>query len=402
MKILVINAGSSSLKYQLFDMPDERPLCVGLVDRIGLDKSTLTHKVFREREARTHQTASPVTDHKAALLRVTKLLVDGEWGVLSSLQEVKAVGHRVVHGGEAFSSTTEINEVVKSKIRELIALAPLHNPANLLGIEVSQEIFPDARQVAVFDTAFHQTMPPHAYTYAIPRSLYRERRIRVYGFHGISHQYVSHKAIDFLKKPTSKLITVHLGNGCSITAVKDGRSVDHSMGLGPLGGLVMGTRCGDIDPSVIFHLTDERQGYSANEVYEILNRRSGLLGLSGYSDMRDVKRAIESGNKDAALAYQLYAYRVKKYIGAYAAVLDGLDALVFTAGVGENDADMREAICKDLGFMGICIDRGKNRQRVEGVLEIQSAGSRVKVLVVPTNEELEIGQQTYESVTGKT
>ncbi|MCC5936280.1 MAG: acetate kinase [Lunatimonas sp.] len=393
MKILVINSGSSSLKYQLFDMPSEYPLCVGLVDRIGLANSSLTHTVHRDGQELVFRVEVPIPDHKSALLKVTGMLIDRDAGVVAGLEEVSAIGHRVVHGGEEFAATTLVTEAVKSKIQELISLAPLHNPPNLLGIEVAEELFPEAKQVAVFDTAFHQSMPPRAYRYAIPQDLYSDQGIRAYGFHGTSHQYVAKRAQAVLGKPDAKLITVHLGNGCSITAIAGGISMDHSMGLGPMGGLVMGTRCGDIDPSVIFHLIRER-GFSVKEVNEVFNKKSGLLGLCGYSDMRDVKKAIAAGEEDARLAYELYAYRIKKYVGAYCAALNGLDALIFTAGVGENDPDMREAVCADMDYLGIRLDQSKNRQG-SGLREIQEGSSPVKVLVVPTNEELEIGLQTH-------
>lgn len=394
MKILVINAGSSSLKYQLFDMPDENPRCAGLVDRIGIDQSSITHHVYKDGKKNTYQIETSILDHEAALKEVTDLLVDAEKGVLSTMDEVTAIGHRVVHGGEAFSSTTLINDTVKERIKGLFSLAPLHNPPNYLGITVAERIFPKAKQVAVFDTAFHQSMPPRAYRYAIPKELYEEKGIRAYGFHGTSHQYVTRQAAIYLEKPDAKIITVHLGNGCSITAVKNGESIDHSMGLGPMGGLVMGTRAGDIDPSIIFHLISER-GFTPKEVNELLNKKSGMLGLCGYSDMRDVKKAIQDGDPDAILGYELYAYRIKKYIGAYAAALNGLDALIFTAGVGENDPDIREAVCADMEFFGIQLDQSLNQIRQSSMREINSPSSKVKVLVIPTNEELEIGQQTY-------
>ena len=375
-------------------MPDENPQCTGLVDRIGIDQSTITHKVDIDGQTKTYQVKTSIPDHEVALKEVTRLLVDPEKGVLASMDEVIAIGHRVVHGGEAFSSTTLIDEAVKEKIKELISLAPLHNPPNFLGITVAEGIFPYAAQVAVFDTAFHQSMPPRAYRYAIPKDIYEDYGIRAYGFHGSSHQYVTRQAILFLKKPATKIITVHLGNGCSITAVRNGQSIDHSMGLGPLGGLVMGTRSGDIDPSIIFHLIQER-GFSPKDVSELLNKKSGMLGLCGFGDMRDVKQAIQEGDQDAILAYELYAYRIKKYIGAYAAALNGLDALVFTAGVGENDADMRTAVCAEMDFLGIQIDQKLNQANHSGIREISRSSSNVSVLVIPTNEELEIGQQTY-------
>lgn len=378
-------------------MPDENPICTGLVDRIGLETGSVSHKIFKDGTLQSYLIQMPIPNHEIGLQQVTSLLVDPEKGVLNSLDEVKAIGHRVVHGGEEFASTTIIDEHVKDKIKELFALAPLHNPPNFTGIEVAEKVFPKAIQVAVFDTAFHQTMPPVAYRYAIPKSLYEEKGIRAYGFHGSSHQYVSKKAQEYLQIGSSKLIVVHLGNGSSITALKDGQSIDHSMGLGPMGGLVMGTRAGDIDPSIIFHLINER-GYSAKEVNDLLNKKSGLLGLCGYSDMRDVKQAIETGDSDATLAYEIYAYRIKKYIGSYVAVLNGLDALIFTAGIGENDAEMREAACKDLSYLGITLDSDKNKLRSNAIREVQAADSPVKILIIPTNEELEIGQQTYELV----
>lgn len=397
MKILVLNSGSSSLKYQLFDMPNESPICSGLVDRIGLDNSTLTHKSFIHWPEEVFKFQKEIKDHEEALLAVTDLLIDSQNGVLSNMGEVKAIGHRVVHGGEQFASTTLITDEVKKKIEELFALAPLHNPPNLLGIIVAERIFPLAKQVAVFDTAFHQSMPPRAYRFAIPKEMYTDMGIRAYGFHGSSHQYVSRKANEYLNIPDSKIITIHLGNGSSMTAIKGGKSIDHSMGLGPMGGLVMGTRCGDIDPSIIFHLINER-GFSPKEVNDILNKKSGLLGLCGNSDMRDVKQAIKDGDEDAKLAYELYAYRIQKYIGTFAAAMNGLDAIVFTAGIGENDEEMREAVCRDMEFFGIHLDKEKNSIRNADIREINITEAKVKILVVPTNEELEIGKQTFELV----
>jgi acetate kinase len=399
MKILVLNSGSSSLKYQLFEMPNESPLCSGLVDRIGLDNATLTHKLYVNGTEEVFKIQQEIKDHEAGLLAVTDLLIDAKKGVLSDMGEVKAIGHRVVHGGEKFASTTLITEEVKKKIEELFALAPLHNPPNLLGITVAERVFPLAKQVAVFDTAFHQTMPPRAYRSAIPKDMYSQMGIRAYGFHGSSHQYVSRKATEYLKIPESKIITIHLGNGSSMTAIKGGKSLDHSMGLGPMGGLVMGTRSGDIDPSIIFHLINE-MGLTSKEVNDILNKKSGLLGLCGFSDMRDVKQAIKDGNEDASLAYELYAYRIQKYIGTFAAALNGLDAIVFTAGIGENDTDMRTAVCQNMEFFGIHLDPEKNSKRSSNIREINIEAAKVKILVIPTNEELEIGQQTFELVVG--
>lgn len=394
MKILVLNSGSSSLKYQLFEMPNESPLCSGLVDRIGLDNALLTHKVMRDRKEEVFKIQVEIKDHEEGLLKVTDLLIDPEKGVISSMEEVKAIGHRVVHGGEQFASTTMITQEVKDKIKELFTLAPLHNPPNYLGITVAERVFPKAKQIAVFDTAFHQSMPPRSYRYAIPKELYADMGIRAYGFHGTSHLYVSKKANEYLKNPDAKIITIHLGNGSSMTAIKGGKSIDHSMGLGPLGGLVMGTRSGDIDPSIIFHLINER-GFKAKEVNDILNKKSGLLGLCGLSDMRDVKKAMEEGNEDAILAYELYAYRIQKYIGTFTASLNGLDAIVFTAGIGENDPDMREAVCKDMEFFGILLNNEKNKTKSSDIREVNTKDSKVKILVIPTNEELEIGKQTF-------
>ncbi|MEJ7736480.1 MAG: acetate kinase [Chitinophagaceae bacterium] len=395
MNIFVVNSGSSSIKYQLFRMPFEKPVCSGLVERIGLEDAVITHTVFSgEEEKRTRRTPD-LADHEAGFKEVGQLLTDPDTGVIKDPTEIDVVGHRVVHGGESFADTTIITHEVKEEIKILFPLAPLHNPANYLGIEVAEKIFTRAKQVAVFDTAFHQTMPERAYRYAIPKTFYTNSRIRAYGFHGTSHKYVTEKALTYLKKPLAKIITIHLGNGCSITAVDGGRSVDTSMGFGPLGGLVMGTRSGDIDPAIIFHLINQL-GYDPEQVNTLLNKRSGMLGLTGFSDMRDINKAIESGNEQAKLAYDLYAYRIKKYIGSYAAVLNHLDAIVFTAGVGENDANIRKRICADMNFIGISFDESKNDMRSGGLREINAADSRVKVLVIPTNEELEIARQCFE------
>ncbi|PRY85529.1 acetate/propionate family kinase [Mongoliibacter ruber] len=397
MKILVLNSGSSSLKYQLFDMPNESPLCSGLVDRIGLEGASVKHTAFKNGGGETFNINNPIKDHEDGLQMVTDLLIDSEKGVLSSMEEVQAIGHRVVHGGEQFASTTLITKEVKEKIKALFALAPLHNPPNYLGITVAERLFPKAKQVAVFDTAFHQTMPERAYRFAIPKGMYTELGIRSYGFHGSSHQYVSKKALEHLGNPIAKIITIHLGNGSSMAAVSAGKSIDNTMGLGPMGGLVMGTRCGDIDPSIIFYLLNEK-GYSPKEVNELLNKKSGLMGLTGFSDMRDVKNEVKNNNPDAVLAYELYAYRIQKYIGAFAAAMNGLDAIIFTAGIGENDPDMREAVCKNMDYFGIAINPEKNQKRSSEIREVNTSSSKVKILVIPTNEELEIGQQTYEKV----
>lgn len=394
MNIFVVNSGSSSIKYQFFKMPDERPICTGLVERIGLEGSLITHKLIAKGEEKIISRRLDLPDHESGLKEVAHMLTDPEIGVIHNPQEIEAVGHRVVHGGESFASTTVITPEVKSEIKKLFSLAPLHNPANYLGIEVSEKIFTKAKQIAVFDTAFHQTLPEKAYKYAIPRSFYKEHGIRVYGFHGTSHKYVSKKASEYLQNPLVKLITVHLGNGCSMTAVDAGKSMDTSMGFGPLNGLVMGTRSGDVDPFIIFHLVNQL-GYSLDQVNNVLNKQSGMLGLTGFSDMRDVTKAIAEGNEEAELAYKIYAYRIKKYIGAYAAILNGLDAIVFTGGVGENDINVRRLVCTDMDFLGINLDVERNRIRSNEVREINETSSRVKVLVIPTNEELEIVKQCF-------
>lgn len=394
MNIFVVNSGSSSIKYQFFKMPDERPICTGLVERIGLEGSLITHKLIAKGEEKIISRRLDLPDHESGLKEVAHMLTDPEIGVIHNPQEIEAVGHRVVHGGESFASTTVITPEVKSEIKKLFSLAPLHNPANYLGIEVSEKIFTKAKQIAVFDTAFHQTLPEKAYKYAIPRSFYKEHGIRVYGFHGTSHKYVSKKASEYLQNPLVKLITVHLGNGCSMTAVDAGKSMDTSMGFGPLNGLVMGTRSGDVDPFIIFHLVNQL-GYSLDQVNNVLNKQSGMLGLTGFSDMRDVTKAIAEGNEEAELAYKIYAYRIKKYIGAYAAILNGLDAIVFTGGVGENDINVRRLVCADMDFLGIKLDEERNRIRSNEVREINETSSRVKVLVIPTNEELEIVKQCF-------
>lgn len=395
MNILVLNSGSSSIKYQFFRWPTETPACSGLVERIGLDNAVVTHKLSAGEEETSTVLSLALPDHEAGLREVARLLADPQLGVIQSTNEVAVVGHRVVHGGEIFTATVVVTPAVKDEIRKLFPLAPLHNPANLLGIEVAETTFPQARQVAVFDTAFHQTLPEKAYRYALPEELYTEKGIRVYGFHGTSHKYVTEQAAQYLGNPGARLISVHLGNGCSMAAVRSGQSVDTSMGFGPLSGLVMGTRSGDLDPSVLFHLMSQL-GYSPEQVSALLNKQSGMLGLTGLSDMRDITKALEAGDANARLAYDLYAYRIKKYIGAYVAVLNGLDALIFTAGVGENDALVRQLVCQELDYLGVQLDEQKNAQRAKGLREISPENARVKVLVVPTNEELEIARQCVE------
>lgn len=395
MNIFVVNSGSSSIKYQLFKMPAENPVCSGLVERIGLDHPTITHKVFIDGEEKVIKlTPEELPDHEAGLKEVNQLLTEGNLAVIKDPADIQVVGHRIVHGGERFTTTTIIDAKVKEELKQTFQLAPLHNPASYLGIEVAEKIFTKATQIGVFDTAFHQTLPPKAYRFAIPNSYYTDFNIRSYGFHGTSHKYVTEQAAAHLGKTDSKCISIHLGNGCSMAAVNNGQSVDTSMGFGPLSGLIMGTRSGDIDPTVVFYLVNQL-GYDIEQVSNLLNKRSGMLGLTGQSDMRDITAAIEAGDENAKLAYDLYAYRIKKYIGAYAAVLNGLDAIIFTAGVGENDALIRELICSDLEYLGIELDLAVNKVRAKGIKEISAASSKVKVLIVPTNEELEIAQQCY-------
>jgi len=383
MKILVINTGSSSIKYQLFEMSGPTVLAAGVLERIG--------------------EAGGLRDHRAGMENIVRLLTDPKRGVIHDASEIAAVGHRVVHGGEDFREPAIIDESVLAAIRRNVPLAPLHNPANLVGIEVARALFPGVPQVAVFDTAFHQTLPPRAFHYGLPRKLYEQHRIRRYGFHGSSHQFVAKEAARLLGRPLTELnmITIHLGNGASITAIAKGQSVDTSMGMTPLEGLLMGTRSGDLDPSILFHLA-EFFSMSVGEIHNLLNQQSGLKGICGENDMREILKLRAAGDRLAALAVEIYTYRIKKYIGAYYAVLGEVDALVFTAGVGENAPEIREAACAGLQRLGIVIDPKKNAEASASPREIQSTRSQVKVLVIPTNEELEIARQTLEVLqTGK-
>ncbi len=391
MQVLVLNSGSSSLKFQLFSMPEKTILCSGLIERIGFDDAIFKFKTDKN----TIEVVEAIPNHKIGLELLSKQLLNKNTGIIESADAIDIVGHRVVHGGKHFSNTTEITETVKEKIKALSSLAPLHNPANLEGIEVAEAIFPKAKQVAVFDTAFHQSIPEHAYKYAIPNDYLKKHHIRLYGFHGTSHKYVSEKAIDFLGKKHSKIITIHLGNGCSMTAIKNGKSIDHTLGFSPVNGLIMGTRSGDIDQSIIFHLA-EKFNYSFEEINTILQKKSGMLGLTGFSDLRDIQAEAEKGNKDCQLALQMNAYRIKKYIGSYAAILNGLDAIVFTAGIGENSPEMRQRVCEDLDYLGITLDVEKNQVRPDKLVVVNTDTSKVKVLVIPTNEELEIAKQAVE------
>ena len=400
MKILVINTGSSSIKYTLYDESAQQALASGLVEKIGEATSQINHKVLATNPLQKVTREMRVADHRDGLARMVELLLDDHGGVIESPAEIGAIGHRVVHGGEKFSQPTVITDEVKATIEALIPLAPLHNPANLTGINVAQELFPGATQVAVFDTAFHQTMPAAAYRYAIPNRLYDENGIRVYGFHGTSHLYVTQQAAAYLGRPVAEtnLITAHLGNGASMTAVRGGQSVDTSMGFSPLAGLIMGTRSGDLDPAV-FYFLGTSLGMSFAEVDRLLNKQSGMLGLTGQNDLREIEERQANGDVQAQLALDMYAYRIKKYIGAYAAALGRVDALVFTAGVGEHSDYVRGLACAGLDNLGLILDEGKNRRGPTGpVTEIQAAYSRVKILIIPTNEELEIAQQTKEVI----
>lgn len=393
MKIVIINSGSSSIKYQLIEMPSGVVVCSGMIDRIGLETSNFTYVT----KAVKVEEILPIANHKIGLNKIAQLLMDDEKGVIKSTKEIEAVGHRVVHGGSSFSDTTLITPEVKEEIRKLCDLAPLHNPAHLEGIIVAEEIFAEAKQIAVFDTAFHQTMPEVAYKYAIPNYFLKENKIRAYGFHGTSHKYVSEKAVQYLRasdKPHKNMITIHLGNGCSITAVKDGKSIETSMGFTPISGLIMGTRSGDIDQSVIFHMM-KVLNYTADEANALLQKQSGMLGLTGYSDLRDIESNAEQGNKDCQLALAMNAYRIKKYIGSYTAALNGLDAIIFTAGIGENSSYIRKLVCTDMEYFGIELDLSKNEIRSKEIREINLPESKTKILVVPTNEEIEIANQVY-------
>ena len=392
MNILVLNAGSSSIKYQVIEMPSQTVKCVGLVERIGFEDAIFTH----EKNDEKYSEIVSILNHEIGLQRIAKTLLDAKIGVINSVDEIEAVGHRVVHGGNKFSETVIITEDVKNNIHDLFDLAPLHNPANLKGIEIAETIFTSAKQIAIFDTAFHQTMPKEAYQYAIPNSFLDTHKIRAYGFHGTSHKYVSEKAIEYLgEKSSEKIITIHLGNGCSMAAIKDGKCIETSMGFAPSNGLIMGTRCGDIDQSVIFFLM-KKLNKSMDEVANLLNKESGLQGLAGFSDLREISEKAANGNSDCQNALNLAAYRIKKYIGSYTAVLNGVNAIVFTAGIGENSAIMRALACKNLDFLGIDLDENKNNLRSKGIREIQSNKSKIKILIIPTNEEIEIAKQSYQ------
>ncbi|WP_133015713.1 acetate/propionate family kinase [Clostridium cuniculi] len=396
MKTLVINCGSSSLKYQLIDMSTEECMVQGLVERIGIEGSVLTQKVEGKDK---YVINTEIKNHKDAIKLVLEALIDPVHGVIKSMDEISAVGHRVVHGGEKYSDSVLINDEVLQSIKDCIVLAPLHNPPNIIGIEACKELMPNTPMVAVFDTAFHQTMPKHSYICPLPYDLYEKYGIRKYGFHGTSHKYVSNKVAEVMGKDLKdlKIVTCHLGNGCSLAAVKNGKSVDTSMGFTPLAGVMMGTRSGSIDPSVISFLI-EQHGYTIEEVDELLNKKSGVLGISGVSsDFRDVLAAGEAGNERAKLALEIFYYKVRTQIAAYAGAMGGIDVIVFTAGIGENSSITRKEILKGLEFFGLELNEENNEIRGK-IQEISTEDSRVKVYVVPTNEELMIARDTAKLV----
>jgi len=397
MKILVLNSGSSSIKYQLFNMENENVLAKGIVERIGIDDSFLEHEVNGDEIV----IKEDIPNHSKGISLVIDALLDDNHGVLASMDEINAVGHRVVHGGEKFADSVKITDEVVEQMEDVSDLAPLHNPPNIAGIKVCQELMPEKPQVGVFDTAFHQSMPAEAYTYALPYEYYEKYGVRRYGFHGTSHRFVAKRAAKLIDKDfnDSKIITCHLGNGASVAAVKNGKSIDTSMGLTPLEGLVMGTRCGDIDPAIVPFL-QEKEDLSSKEIDNIMNKESGLLGISGISnDSRDIQEAAADGNERAQLAGDVFNYRVKKYIGAYTAAMGGVDAIVFTAGIGENAIEIREGILDGLEYLGFELDKEANDSRGKEI-EISKAGSDTRVFVIPTNEELVIARDTAEILEG--
>lgn len=396
MKVLVINCGSSSLKYQFIDMSNEEVIAKGLAERIGIEGSVVKHQPGNSDKITIQK---PMPTHKEALQVVTEALMDKEYGVIKSMDEITAVGHRVVHAGEKFACSVVINDAVMAALKECIDIAPLHNPPNIMGIEACQQLMPNVPMVGVFDTAFHQTMPKESYIYALPYELYEKHKIRRYGFHGTSHKYVTQRAAAMLGKPVEslRLITCHLGNGASIAAVKNGKSVDTSMGFTPLEGLAMGTRSGDFDPAIIKFLMD-KDGMSIAEVDNMANKKSGVLGLSGVSsDFRDIEEAAEKGHERAKLALDVFVHKVKKYIGSYAAVMNGVDAVVFTAGLGENSSYIRREVCKDMSYLGIEIDEAKNNVRGKET-DVSKDNAKVRVLLIPTNEELMIARDTKDLI----
>jgi acetate kinase len=404
MKILVINAGSSSIKYQLMDLQDVKHytlLASGLVEKIGEPVGRVIHKVFSESGEEKIIEEQPLPTHREGMARVVALLTDPERGVIRDAAEIEGVGHRVVLCGEVYSDTVQVTPQVKETIREFFTLSPLHNPANLMGIEVAEEFFPEAPQVAVLDTAFHQTMPPKAFLYAVPTEWYTDYRLRKYGFHGTSHKFIAHATADFLGKEREQtnLISIHLGNGASMAAIRHGKCVDTTMGLTPLEGLMMGTRSGDLDPAALEYIMSQT-GMDIHEVTTALNKKSGLKGVCGVNDMREVVAAAADGNEQAETALQMYAYRIQKYIGAYMAVVPDLDAIVFTAGIGENSDPIRSRVCAGLEHLGIRLDEALNVKRSGEAREIQEGSAPIRILVLPTNEELQIAIETKQVIEG--
>ena len=397
MKILVLNAGSSSVKYQLFNMEHNTVMASGMIEEIGANESNAKIKYLKDGNETILEHTLPIKNHDVALRLLSSLLLES--GVIHNLNELDAIGHRVVQGGSSFQEPAMVNDYVMAEIERLIPLGPLHNPGHLAGMKVSVEQSPNVPQVAVFDTAFHSTLPKHAYLYAIPYKYYEELKIRRYGFHGTSHGYVLKEAAKHLGKDVDSLhaITLHLGNGASVSAIKNGKCIDTSMGLTPLEGLIMGTRSGDLDPAVLFYLSRKR-GLGIDDLDKMLNKESGLKGICGSNDMREIKKLAKEGSEQAQLALDMFNYRIKKYIGAYCAALGQVDCIVFTGGIGENDSDVRINTCSNLENFGIKIDAIANNQRCQTATPIHSADSQVKVLVIPTNEELEIAIQTKEMI----
>ena len=398
MKILVINAGSSSIKYQLMDIEDVHHctlLASGLVEKIGEPVGRITHKTFQGSSEHKFVEEGPLPTHHEGMSRLVALLTDAQKGVIRDAAEIHGVGHRVLNCGEVYSDTVRVTPKVKETIREFFPLGPLHNPPNLMGIKVAEEFFPNAPQVAVFDTAFHQTMPPKAFLYAVPYEWYTKFRLRKYGFHGTSHKFIAQETAEFLGQPLNQtsLISIHLGNGCSMAAIHNGKCVDTTMGVTPLEGLMMGTRSGDIDPAALEYIMGQT-GMDINQMVNALNKQSGLKGVCGVNDMREVVEAAAAGNTQAETALQMFAYRIQKYIGAYMAVVPNLQAIVFTAGIGQNSAPVRERICRDLAHLGLRIDAAKNAARSDDPREIQAKDAALRILVLPTNEELQIALET--------
>lgn len=395
MNIFVLNCGSSSVKYKLYAMENEEVLAEGRVERIGQDNAVITHQsTGKEKVSKT----MPILEHTVAIQESLNLLTHAEHGVIKSVNEIDAIGHRVVHGGESFSDSVLINERTKEILDSLAELAPLHNPANVTGIRAAEKIMPKKPQVAVFDTAFHSTIPPHGFLYAIPYSVYQRYKVRRYGFHGTSHKYVSQRVAEMMGRDIAdlKIISCHLGNGASIAAIAGGKSVDTSMGFTPLEGLMMGTRSGDIDPGAIFYIM-KKEDLSLHEIDSMLNKHSGLLGIAGVSDMRDIEKGIEEDDRLCKVAFDIYEYRIRKYIGSYVAAMNGVDAIVFTAGIGENTPALRRQLVSNLPYLGISIAEEQNKKRGEDI-EISTPDSKVKVFVIPTDEELVIARDTAEIV----